>query len=201
MLYHMFKDILIAWPTMQQVRRHLPKSFAEFPGTRVIMDCTEMKIQKPTRPFIQKVTWRNYKSSNTFKLLVGISPTGAFTFVSKLWSGGVSDRNITMQPGLIDTLGPNDDCMADRGFNMRDLITNKRATLNIPPVSKGEQLSTKACTKTRRIAAVRTHVERAIQRLKGFQILQGVLPLSLASVADQTLTVCCLCHLIKPLVK
>ena len=27
MLYHVFKDILIAWPTMQQVRRHLPNSF------------------------------------------------------------------------------------------------------------------------------------------------------------------------------
>ena len=175
---------------MQQVRRHLPKSFAQFPRTRVLMDCTEMKIQKPTRPFIQKVTWRNYKRSKTFRLLVGISPTGAFTFVSKLWSGGVSDRNITIKSGLTDTLRPNDDRMADRGFNIRDLITNKRATLNIPPFSKGEQLSTKACTKTRRIAAVRTHVERAIQRMKGFKILQGVLPMSLASVADQTLIVC-----------
>ena len=166
------------------------------------MDCTEMKIQKPTRPSTQKGTCRNYKSSNTFKLLVGISPTGAFTFVSKLWSGGVSDKNITMKSGLIDTLGPNDDCMADRGFNIRHLITNKRATLNIPPFSKGEQLSTKACTKTRRFAAVRTHVERTIERLKGFKILQGVLPMSLASVADQTLIVCAaFCHLIKPLVK
>ena len=100
---------------MQQVRRHLPKSFAQFPRTRVLMDCTEMKIQKPTRPFIQKVTWRNYKRSKTFRLLVGISPTGAFTFVSKLWSGGVSDRNITIKSGLIDTLRPNDDRMAD-GF-------------------------------------------------------------------------------------
>ena len=45
MLYHMFKDILIAWPTMQQVRRHLPKSFAEFPRTRVIIECAEIKIQ------------------------------------------------------------------------------------------------------------------------------------------------------------
>ncbi|XP_068759289.1 uncharacterized protein [Montipora capricornis] len=202
MLYHVFKDILIAWPTMQQVRRHLPKSFEKFPRTRVIIDCTEIKIQKPTGPSAQKVTWSNYKSSNTFKLLVGISPTGAFTFVSKLWSGGVSDRHITMKSGLIDKLEPNDDCMADRGFNIRDLVTNKRTTLNIPPFSKGKQLSTKACTKTRRIAAVRIHVERAIQRLKGFKILQGVLPISLASVADQTVTVCAaLCNLMKPLVK
>ena len=81
-------------------------------------------------------------------------------------------------------------------------MTKKRATLNIPPFSKGKQLSTKACTKTRRMAAVRIHVERAIQRLKGFKILQGVMPISLAAVSDQTVTVCAaLCNLLKPLVK
>jgi len=85
MLYHVFKDILIAWPKRQQVKRHLPKSFAKFPRTIVIIDSTEIKIQKPTGPSAQKVTRSNYKSSKTFKLLVGISPKGAFTFVSQLW--------------------------------------------------------------------------------------------------------------------
>ena len=202
MLFHVLKDILIAWPTKEQVKRHLPKGFAKFPRTCVIIDCTELKIKKTTGPSAQKVTWSNYKSSNTFKLLAGISPTGAFTFVSQLWSGGVSDRHITMKSALIDKLEPNDDCMADRGFNIRDLVTKRRATLNIPPFSKRKQLLVKARTQTRCIAAVRIHVEIAIQRLKNFKVLQGVLPLSLASVADQTVTVCaCLCNLIKPLVK
>ena len=202
LLYHVLNSLLIVWPTRKQVQRNLPKSFSKFPRTRIIIDCTEIKVQKPTGPSAQKVTWSDYKSSNTFKLLVGISPTGAFTFVSKLWSGGISDRNITVKSGLVDKLEPNDDCMADIGFNIRDLVTKKRATLNIPPFSKGKQLSTKACTKTRRIAAVRIHVERAIQRLKGFKILQGVMPISLAAVSDQTVTVCAaLCNLLKPLVK
>ena len=108
----------------------------------------------------------------------------------------------TMKSGLIDKLEPTDDCMADRGFNIRDLDTKRRATLNITPFSRGKQLSPKACTQTRHIAAVQIHVEKAIQRLKGFKILQGVLPISLASVADQTVTVCAaLCNLMKPLVK
>ena len=114
----------------------LAKKFFKFPRTRIIIDCTEIKVQKPTGPSAQKVTWSDYNSSNTFKLLVGISPTGAFTFVSKLWSGGISDRNITVKSGLVDKLEPNDDCMAERGFNIRNLVTKKRATLNIPPFSK-----------------------------------------------------------------
>ena len=47
MLYHVFKDILIAWPKRQQVKGHLPKSFAKFPRTRVIIDCTEKKKKNP----------------------------------------------------------------------------------------------------------------------------------------------------------
>ena len=62
--------------------------------------------------------------------------------------------------------------MADRGVNLRDLVTKRIATLNIPPFVKGKQLSTKACSKTRRIASLRIHVERAIQRMKKVQIIE-----------------------------
>ena len=92
MVYHVFKDILIAWPTMQQVRRHLPKSFANFPQARVITDCTEIKLQKPTGPSAQKVTWSSNKSSKTPQ-----SPTHASCFPGVGGGVGVySDRCITM---------------------------------------------------------------------------------------------------------
>ena len=63
--------------------------------------------------------------------------------------------------------------MADRGLNLRDLITKKKATLYIPSFAKGKQLSTKACTRTRQIASLRIHVERAIQRMKKFSYYRG----------------------------
>ena len=126
--------------------------------------------------------------------------SGAFSFVSDLYSGVISDRAITIRPGLIEKLEPMDDVMADRGFNLRDLVTKRNATLNIPRFAKGKQLSTKAYTKTGRIASLRIHVERAIQRMKKFRLLQGVIPISIA--ANQTVFVCAaLCNLLKPLVK
>ena len=92
--------------------------------------------------------------------------------------------------------------MADRGVNLRDLVTKRIATLNIPPFVKGKQLSTKACSKTRRIASLRIHVERAIQRMKKFRLLKGVIPISIAAVANQAVFVCAaLCNFLKPLVK
>ena len=92
--------------------------------------------------------------------------------------------------------------MADRGFNLGDLVTKRNATLNIPLFANGKQLSTKACTKTRRIASLRIHVDRAIQRMKKFRLLQGVIPFSIAAVANQAVFVCAaLCNLLNPLVK
>ena len=89
--------------------------------------------------------------------------------------------------------------MADQGFNLRDLITKKKTTLNRPPFATGKQLSTK-CTRTRRIASLRIHVERAIQRMK--KLLQGVIPISIAAVANQVVFMCtALCNFLKPLVK
>ena len=100
-------------PLKAQIQKHMPKSFSKYPRTHVIVDCTEFFIEKSTQPSAQKITWSDYKSHNTFKLLVVLPPSGAFTFVSKLWSaaGGTSDRNVTQKSGLMDKLEPQDDVM------------------------------------------------------------------------------------------
>ena len=85
---------LIIWPSKQLVKDNLPASFREFPNTRCIIDCSEIYVEKPFRPKAQRTTWSNYKHANTFKLLVGIVPTGTITFISKLYSGSISDQAI-----------------------------------------------------------------------------------------------------------
>jgi len=76
--------------------------------------------------------------------------------------------------------------MSDRGFN----LSKRNATLNITPFAKRKQLSTNACTEIRRIASLRIHLERAIQRMKKFRLLQGVTPISIAAVANQAVCLC-----------
>ena len=132
-----FRDILLKWPCKEDIKKTFPRSFCKFPNTRIIIDYTGIFLQKPTSPSAQSTTWSNYKQHNTLKALVGITPTGYFSFVSKLWTGNVSDRYITDKSGLLDKLDEGDAVMADKGFNIRDLLTRKKVALNIPPLCKG----------------------------------------------------------------
>ena len=81
----------------------------------------------------------------------------------------------------------NDLIMADRGFDIKDLLACKKVKLFIPPKRqrKSDQVSKKDSFATMRIANIRIHVERAIWRIKGWHIFDGVIPLSLCGVVDQ----------------
>ena len=69
--------------------------------------------------------------------------------------------------------------MNDRGFKLDDDLP-EGVSLNIQPFMRGKsQLSMQEETETRRIASVRVHVERAIERVKIYRILQSVFQLTL----------------------
>ena len=128
----------------------------------------------PTSYRSQSATFSNYKHHNTAKGLIGIAPNGAVTFVSDLYAGRVSDRKNTADSGIYKLLEPGDSVMADRGFELDDDLP-EGVSLNIPPFMRGKsQLSMQEETETRRIASVRVHVERAIERVKNYRILQSV---------------------------
>ena len=83
--------------------------------------------------------------------------------------------------------------MADRGFEMQDVLVPTQHFLNIPPFrDQSGKLSEKDVLSTQQIARVRIHVERVIAQVKTFLILQGVIPSSLDGNINQTWTVCCL---------
>ena len=91
--------------------------------------------------------------------------------------------------------------MADRSFDIEESLPSG-VTLNIPPFLRDNpQLSTEDEAKTRKIASVRVHVERAIRRVKTYQILQNTLPLSMAADFNKIWVICCyLTNFLPPLI-
>ena len=146
----------------------MPKGFKElYPTTRVIIDATEIYVEAPALPELQQMTFSSYKNNNTYKGLIGISPGGVITFISKLYPGSISDQMLTRKSGLLDLLEKGDSVMADRGFNIQDDLTPLGVKINIPPFLKGKmQLEPEELVETRRIASLRIHVERAMERIK-----------------------------------
>ncbi|XP_057290827.1 uncharacterized protein LOC130613510 [Hydractinia symbiolongicarpus] len=158
--------ILTILATKKTVQDTMPNCFKkEYPSTRVILDCTQIFIEMPTSYRSQSATFSSYKHHNTAKGLVGIAPNGAVTFVSDLYAGRFSDKKITKNSGIYNLLQNGDSVMADRGFELDDDLP-EGIPLNIPLFLNGKsQVSLEEENETRRIASVRVHVERAIERV------------------------------------
>ena len=183
------------WPSRAEVDRLMPEDFkAKYPNTRVIIDCTEIRCQMPSSLLLNSELFVNYKNNTTLKGLVGISPAGAVTFISQLYTGSISDRSIVERSGILDLPFDDKDCvMADEGFSISDLLP-LGVVLNIPPfLGQAGQMSAEQVVQTQQIAGLRIHVERAINKIKNFHIWDGVVPVSLFDVVNQMWAVCRFC--------
>ena len=70
------------------------------------------------------------------------------------------------------------------------MLDNIGVKLNIPPFTEGQkQLPASEVSEGRKIASVRIHVEIVIGRIKTFQILKHTIPITLAGLSNQIITV------------
>lgn len=83
-----------------------------------------------------------YKHSNTVKFLIGITPQGSISFISRARDRRTSEKEIAEQCGIVDSFLKGDVVIADRGFNMADSVGFYCAKLRIQAFTKGKlQLS------------------------------------------------------------
>ncbi len=82
--------------------------------------------------------------------------------VSHIQDINYRQSNLSNNPdsGLLDKLEIGDAIMADKGFNIADLLESRGVTLNIPPRKNEDQLHSRELIETRRIASLRIHIER-----------------------------------------
>ena len=90
-LFFMFGSLNV-WLHRLSVNELMPKCFKDnFPRTRVILDCTEIYIERASSQVINSETYSNYKGRTALKGLIGVSPSGEITFVSSLYESSISD--------------------------------------------------------------------------------------------------------------
>ena len=68
-------------------------------------------------------------------MLIGITPSGAISFVSQSYEGSISGRKLVELSGLLQMLEPGDEIMADKAFLIQDILVPLGVRLNVPPLS------------------------------------------------------------------
>ncbi|XP_067664654.1 uncharacterized protein [Haliotis asinina] len=193
LLYFVLGSIPI-WPSRVTVDRYMPPEFQiTYPSTRVILDCTELRIQIPSALVLNSMFYSHYKSSCTLKGLIGIAPNGAITFVSNLYTGVMSDVEITKLSGILDLLEPGDSVMTDKGFTIASILSERGVGLNIPPfLYSSGQFTPSEVEETQSIASLRIHVERLIRRVKENHLFDSTISLAELGSINQLWTVACI---------
>lgn len=203
---------LIHWPSREELQRTMPAEFRQYFGRKVavIIDCFEIFIERPSNLLARAHTWSSYKHHNTVKFLIGITPQGSVSFISKAWGGRASDKFITEHCSFLNNLVPGDLVLADRGFDIAESVGLMCAEVKIPTFMKGRtQLSPLDLEHTRKIAHVRIHVERVIGLVHNkYTMLKDTLPVDflfndegMDPVVDKIVTVaCCLANMCESVV-
>ena len=84
-LYLRFGELKI-WPDRNVITANMPPNFKEkYPNTIIIIDATELRIQTPSSLLRQSQSYSSYKSTNTFKSLIGVDAKGGIIFVSAIY--------------------------------------------------------------------------------------------------------------------
>ncbi|CAN7976884.1 unnamed protein product [Ixodes persulcatus] len=148
------------WLPRAAVDDAMPPAFKEqYSSTRVILDATEVQCEASSSLVLQSSTFSSYKSTNTFKGLLGISPDGTVTFVTQLFTGSISDKECVEKSGFLKLpFDDGDSIMADKGFKIEDDLKQINVRLNIPPFLRQGHFTSEEIKETEAIASLRIHV-------------------------------------------
>lgn len=140
------------WPHRDEIIKSMPLQFkSEFPRTLAIIDCTELKTQKPSSLKLQSQMYSDYKSGTTLKGVIACDPMGIVVFVSELFTCSMTDVTITEKSRFYKLLYQlmvagyihQGDCiMTDKGFTKSSELESLKLHLNLPSfVKSGTQIS------------------------------------------------------------
>ena len=181
---------LLYCPKQEELSLYYPDCFKKYNNVRAIIDCTEVPIQRTSLAKANSQIYSSYKGRPTAKVLVACTPAGTISFVSKAAGGSMSDKDLVKTSGIVDLFSPGDKLLADRGFNIQELLLHKGVKLVIPPFLKAKkQFSNADDQHTKQVANARIHVERVIGCMKDFDIMKAELPLEMFDIFYHIVTV------------
>ncbi|XP_029943781.1 uncharacterized protein LOC115385843 [Salarias fasciatus] len=193
----------IMGPDRDTLLKAMSQQFVDAFGQKVtvIIDCFEISTEKPSDLETRAQMFSSCKHSHTMKYLIGITPRGAISFLSKGWGGRTSDKHVLLNSDLLDCLLPGDIVLADRGFGIQERAGMLCAEVKLPELTGGRcQLAAGSVEETREMAHLRSHVKMVMGNVcQKYRMLTGTIPVSMilpcegeeATMLDKVVSVCC----------
>lgn len=158
------------WGSRESITRRMPQDFAnKFPKVRVTLATAEIGCP----------------SSGTLKGMIGMSPDGLVSFVSALFPGTTSNRDVVRQSGFLDLrFDAGDYVIANQSFYIADLLEPLQVKLSIPLEKAVIPLG---MTEVQMLALGK--VQKRIEAIRSFHILDR--PMESTDLMNQIWKVCC----------
>lgn len=200
----------MVWPTKEALEKSTPTNFRKkFPGVVSIIDCFEIPLERFFDLLGRSSTYSSYKSRNTLKYFISITPSGSISYISQGYGGRATDVQITLDKKnfavvndetFLDKLNEGDVVLADRGFLVEVEVKKRGAILRTPSfVGRRSRLTRHETVYSRKVSNLRIHVERVIGKLRRtYKILTDRVPITCVrsdeeklSYFDKVVFVCC----------
>ena len=115
---------LVQWLPKKHIHATMPDRFRRLLDLRAILDCTEICIGTPKDRTLQNLTWSSYKHHNPAKLLIAVTPNSQISFISEMYGGKPSDKEITLDSGLLDLPDTNDMILLIKVFRLKMIVVS-----------------------------------------------------------------------------
>ena len=85
-----------------KLNKIMPQSMKDkFLKVGCVIDCVEFKVAVPSPLILCNMLYSEYKSCHSKS--IGIAPGRGFTFISSLFPGSISDEDITINSGILNS--------------------------------------------------------------------------------------------------
>ena len=188
----MFKHLTMRslWPHRDVLINQMNSDYKKhFPRTLIILDAKELRCETPSCLTAQSQCYSEYKSHTTLKGMVGCDSRGNLMYVSDLYSGSISDKELLIKDVFFDVLQAfldkgwvkkGDGVLTDKGILIKDQLSKLGIELNMPPIIRSDgQMTIDEIHQTQKVARHRIHVERLISKISKFLIIKHEVPASL----------------------
>lgn len=174
----------VFWPSRVELRKNLPEAVKRtHPDCAVIIDCFKVCQEKAVSIDTHRQATREMITPSSqsaliseLKYVIGVAPQGAVIFASRGAPGNTSDKTLVESCGLLCKLLPGDVVLAERDFDIKDLVGAHRAELTITTSELHEidQSNQDMRDNASERMNVYRHVDRVIQMVKKrYSVLTG----------------------------